>query len=207
MVDLSSDEPGTSGAALDAAIAAARRVLLTRFDGHLPRPARFAILDALGPVEPEDARSRSRLLASAALVERALPIWQAERPLDDRPAQLLRLALTSPEVAKDTSAAAEAFDEEVMDLYNVAQPISNEAGAAAHAAVRLVAEAALGLDRGPWPDEDDHEDDAYGWGSAYLAEIALTSEDPAQNREARHALWTWWLDEAVPAAAQAGRAG
>lgn len=189
---------------LDRAIAAAHEALIAQVDGHLPRPVRFAVFDALGPAEPENPASRPRLLASAALVERALPVWSAEQPQDDRPAQLVRAALTSPSVAKDAWAAAQAFNEEIMDLYNADEPISDEGGAAGHAVVTLVAEGAFGMDRGLWPDADDHDRDPDVWDAVYYAEIALTTDDPAQNRDERHALWTWWLDEAVPAAAEAG---
>lgn len=57
---------------LAAAIESARHVLAGRAEGHLPRRERARVLDALGPDAPDDPKSYPRLVAEAAVVERAL---------------------------------------------------------------------------------------------------------------------------------------
>lgn len=136
-------------------------------------------------------------------MERALPIWAAERPQDNRPALLVSAAVSSTETVKVARERAQEFRDEIFEAYGD-EALSDEAGAAGEAAVALLATAARGNGDDYAPDLDDPALDPDLWSPEYEAEIALTSDDPAANVEERRALWRWWLDEAVSVAAQAG---
>lgn len=179
--------------ALAEAVRSAHERLAGRDDGHLPRPARLAVFDALG--------REASVEAAAALVRLALPRWDAIRPNDERPDGFVRAATTARVEIRDARARSLAFHREVEELFGT---IPDDAGFAAWAASALVDVAALGVEDSVPDDADDDDLDFDARAPEHLAELALTGDDPAANVEDRRALWQWWLDEAVPAAAQAG---
>lgn len=183
---------------LNAAVEAGREALAGRGDGHLPRAARLGVLRALGDTAPD---GYAAVAASAAVVQRALPLWDRERPLDGRAELLVRAALSSRETVDEAKPRALEFHREVEELFGT---IPDDAGFAAWAASALVDVAALGFEDEVPDDADDDDLDFDARAPENLAELALTGDDPAANVENRRALWQWWLDEAVPAAAQAG---
>lgn len=188
---------------LQQALDVARQALASQASGHLPRSARLPVLVALGPDDPQDRSSYPRLVAQAAIVERALPVWAAERPEDNRPALLVSASLSSSETVAVACERAPDFRDEIFEAYGD-ETLTDEAGAAGEAAVALIATAGYGNDDDYAPGIDDPELEPDQWSPEYEAEIALTSDDPTVNVEQRRALWTWWLEEAVPVAARAG---
>lgn len=181
----------------------AREVLDARADGHLPLPVRRRLRAVWG--FGEEGRRRRYALERLA-VEHVLGRWEAERPGDRRPQEMLELADAVATRHADGVQAAQravAMSNELDDLFeegvDEAAVYAGLAAAAAHTVAECGEEPELLEDP-----SDDQDRDSETWESAFWASLAaapsLPKMQPAEHVEPRRAFWRWYLDEAVPSA-------
>jgi len=166
----------------------ARAALADNPAGHLPLPLRRRLRAELpGPAE--------RFALAKATAEHVLGRWQAERPDDHRPDEMIALAARVRAGEADGERAsidAVAFADSVYDLLD---EISESALNAAMAAVRLIPAARWDEERDS--EEDDEDLDMGEWDTAFYASMvdapSLPKMGVAEHAEPRRAFWRWYL--------------
>jgi hypothetical protein len=183
-------------------------VLAENSAGHLPRPVRYWVQDAWES-DPAARRKRVELARLCALAR--IGRWEAERPHDRRPREMIELAaeVMAERVGwKEAGLTAGVAFNRIVELLNV--EITEPAMNAGLAAVMTV-DAACGPARDPTDnnENDDNELALDDLDSAYLASMVDAPSLPEADRpeinvaehvEPRRAFWRWYLDEAVPSA-------
>jgi Immunity protein Imm5 len=179
----------------------ARQVLEQRADGHLPLPVRRQLRATWG--FGDEGRLRRYWLERLA-AERALAGWEAERPDDRRPQEMLELAdavavghADGEEAAQRAVALANELDELLDEGVDDATVYAGMAAVAAQTAARW------GEEPEQLEDPDDDQDrDSDMWEGAFWASMAhapsLPKMDVAEHVAPRREFWRWYLDEAVP---------
>jgi hypothetical protein len=183
-------------------VAPALAALDARPDGHLPLPERRRVRAAWG-FGDEGRRRRAALARRVA--ERVLPRFEAARPGDDRPRDLLALAdavLRGDVDREDAIVRAVGAGNDLYDLLDegIDEPELN----AAMAAVRVVGVAGWGEESELLDDPRDDEDgDPEMWETAFYASMVEAPSLPSlgvdEHVAPRRAFWRWYLSDAVPA--------
>lgn len=195
---------------LSEALTRAHRALEADPHGILSVGHRNEIKRALVPDGDEHVGLLRRVMLNDLCVRRVLPLWYAAYPDDRRPERMLELArqLSRGQIESRAALSEEGrfwvdavdnweYDPETEDAVGVALASCNSV---VQAAVTSIDEAA------PAGDEDDEAHDPYTEDPAYscASSAAGGSNDQLEHSDAgkRRAFWTWYLDEAVPAAAE-----
>jgi Immunity protein Imm5 len=184
-------------------IATARADLAERADGQLVRGLRHAILRALGD-GPEGRARRARL--ARRTVEHVLPLWEDERPGDHDPERALALIDAVLDGGADEAEVARVAGELWAHVDNLVVTAGREAPLHVGYAASRALSAALRdepLDSpGGDPQATDQGRDPRRLDTAFMASGAVAGGPPwkpGTDAQARHAFWTWWLDQAAAA--------
>lgn len=180
---------------------------------HALRPIhRQSIYSHLGPTDtPTGHRTRARLALLAA--QHVLPIWQRERPEDNRAKRILGLAEDVLHNTADTVATREEVEAEWRWLTDDHGGRYEKLSSAAYSAYGAIVQAAFAaLEGDTWDHyrfEDDETDADIDIWSSDVAKWAVNAVagpvwKPDSDAAKRLEFWTWWLNQAVPAAWEVG---
>lgn len=201
---------------LSRAIKPALRLVESDPRGHLPRPARVALLRNLGPyvsggATPPTAGHRARARVAVGCVRTLLPAWADFLPADTMPARtveaadaLLRGEIDTPAAVRARHAIMQHADAVEAEHWDRTHDLRILTCRAAHAALRVALwDEWLEGEEGFPVDAEDDRLDPIDYETAYLVSVVVAGGYLRQSTAdvgRRRAFWTRYLGEIIPAA-------